>query len=65
MKVLDSIPLIKMAKDKTAEEKEFLAQHDGEYDDLVQMRAQGVVVPASRRGIARWSSRRALRRFSP
>ena len=42
MKVLDSIPLIKMAKDKTAEEKEFLAQHDGEYNDLVQMRAQGV-----------------------
>lgn len=42
MKVLDSIPLIKMAKDKTAEEKEFLAQHDGEYDDLVQMRTQGV-----------------------
>lgn len=41
MKVLDSIPLIKMAKDKTAEEKEFLAQHENEYDDLVQMRSQG------------------------
>ena len=42
MKTLDSIPLIKMSKDKTAEEKEFLAQHENEYDDLVQMRAQGV-----------------------
>ena len=42
MKVLDSIPLIKMAKDKTAEEKEFLAQHENEYDDLVQVRSQGV-----------------------
>lgn len=42
MKVLDSFPLIKMAKDKTAEEKELLARYDGEYDDLVQMRSQGV-----------------------
>lgn len=42
MKILDSIPLIKMAKDKTTEEKEFLAQHENEYDDLVQMRIQGV-----------------------
>lgn len=41
MKVIDSIPLIKMAKDKTAEQKEWLAEHEGEYDDLVQMRAKG------------------------
>lgn len=42
MKVLDTIPLIKMAKDEGSEEKERLAQMEHDYDDLVQMRSQGV-----------------------
>jgi len=42
MKVLDTIPLIKMAKDEDSEEKERLAQMEHDYDDLIQMRSQGV-----------------------
>lgn len=43
MKTLDAAALAKIVSTESSPEKQWLAEHDGEYDDLIYLEEQGRV----------------------